>query len=786
MPLRAVPDPDGGWPDAAGHPVCFLVDARGSLEQRLVDQWMRAHRPADAPFTVLRLPASKGRSRGRRRALTAIADLLERGGDPLMTPLRVAWLAPVGRKRRVPRLLGLLTLGDPRDPNRLLQELIIRFRPDRVRVVAGEPATVSDLRRRWDRSGDGRTRLPDGFAEFVFLQGALALEVAERRLQGNRYKVPRFLAEDLLSSLSFRSGLADLARSTGEDLEDVSVRATRYLREIAATPSTFVLDLVAALIRIVYTRGYHHRIQYDADALERIASLGREHSLAFLPSHKSNMDHLALTYVLYENGMPPNHAAGGENMNFFPVGPLLRRHGIFFIRRSFRDNAVYKYVFKSYIGYLLAKRFPLEWYIEGGRSRSGKLREPRFGMLSYVSEAWRHGVCEDVILVPTSIAYDQIQDVGAHAAEQRGSAKEKESFGWMVRALSTLSKRYGRIYINFGEPISLAETLGRGEGDGDPATTEDDLEMAKLAFEVAVRINRATPITPISLVALALLGAGGRALTAAETHEALRDYIDFVERRSLPVTKRLALDDQAAVAAALDSLVEHGVVGRFDKGPEVVYSIGSDQHLAAAFYRNTIIHFFTTGAIVELALVRAADAVGDRTAAFWDAVWDLRDLLKFEFFFAERDEFEAEVDAEVAFHVAGWRDALAGERDDVLGVLESFSPFSAHAVLRPILEAYLVVAEALVDRDFRLDVDRDELVAACLDLGTQYTLQRRINSPEAVSTVLFDSAVRLADNRGLLGGGGVERLREREAFADEIRRAVEAVGVVEDTALRPR
>jgi glycerol-3-phosphate O-acyltransferase len=772
MSLSAVPDRERPVPYRAGKPVVFLVDASGPFEERLVAEWIESNRPDGAPHRVVRIPASRGRRRTRRVSPGALRGVADGDDDTLLVPVRVAWLSPLRRKRRVPRLIHLITLGDPRDPNLVLQAVIMWLRPDRARVITGEAATLADLRARWE--GTDADDRGAAFTEYVARQAALALEVAERRLRGNRYKVPRFLAEDLLGSARFRAGLVDIARLTGEDLQDVAARAARNLKEIAATPSPFVIDLVAALTRMVYTLGYHHRIQYDREALSRISALGREHGLAFLPGHKSNMDHLALTYVLYENGLPPNHTAGGINMNFFPVGPLLRRHGIFFIRRSFRDDPVYKFVLKSYIGYLLSKRFPLEWYIEGGRSRSGKMREPRFGMLSYGIEAWRGGSCDDVVLVPTSIAYDQIQDVAAHAAEQRGSAKERESFSWMVRALGTLRRRYGRIYVNFGEPVSLAGAIDRS-GDGAGSEDAPSLDVAKLAFEVAVRINRATPITPISLVALALLGSGGRALTVAETGEALRTYIDYVTRRGLPTTEPLHLDP-TMVEASLDALVEHGIVGRFDRGPQTVYSIGPDQHLEAAFYRNTIIHFFTTGAIAELALVTAGRD-GDPEPAFWEAVWALRDLLKFEFFFSERDAFAEEVRAEVANHAPDWERALAGAGGPMT-VLASFRPLTSHWVLRPIFEAYVVVAEALVDRDFRLDVDPDALVKECLARGTQYSLQRRIDSPEAVSTVLFESAVRLARNRGLLDGGDVEQLRRREAFAAEIRDVVASIDVV--------
>jgi glycerol-3-phosphate O-acyltransferase len=777
MTLHAVPSPeDSSWPESKGAGVCFLVDASGPVEKRLIAEWIARHRPVGEGFDRISLPPSR-RRRGRAR-LEKLQAHLDAAEDPMLVPLRVVWSPPRRRGRRVPRFIDLITLGDPRDPNRLLQELIVRIRPERVRVLAGRAARLSDLRKEWVEERAHRPDAPTGFAEFVALRGALTLEVEERRLRGNRYKVPRFLSEDLRSSAAFRAGIAGLARDSGEDEVELERRTARYLSEIAATPSTFVIDLVASLIRIVYTMGYDRRIQYDRKDLDRIAELGQRHALAFLPSHKSNMDHLALSYVLYENGLPPNHTAGGINMNFFPIGHFLRRHGIFFIRRSFKDNEPYKFVLKRYIDYLLSKRFPLEWYIEGGRSRSGKLRPPRLGLLAYVVDSWKRGSCDDVVLVPTSIAYDQIQDVSAYAAEQRGKAKEKESFSWMVKVLRALKRRYGRIYVRFGDPIFLSQTL-QAPDEGATGPAEPDLEIAKLAFEVAVRINRATPITPISLVTLALLGNGDRALTVDETLEALGAYLEFVSARSLPVTERLELDDRDEVAAALDALADHGVVARIEGGTETVYAVGPDQSLSAAYYRNTIIHFFTTQAIAELALV-AASGADDPGAVFWDVAMAIRDALKFEFFFPERNEFRAEVSAELDYHCPDWERVLA---DDGAGeVLATIRPFTAHWVLRPVLEAYLLVGDALVASDFRMDLEAKALTKRCLALGEQYRAQRRIASGEAISTVLFNNAVHLAENRGLLAGGEVERLREREQFAAELAELVERVRVVGELA----
>src|SRR5262249_35810043 len=238
------------------------------------------------------------------------------------------------------------------------------------------------------------------------------------------------------------------------------------------------------------------------------------------------LDHLVLQYALHENGHAPNHTAGGINMNFFPMGPLVRRSGVFFIRRTFKDNPVYKFVLRQYIDYLVEKRFSLEWYIEGGRSRSGKLLPPRFGLLAYVIDAYRRGKSEDTFLIPVSIAYDQIQDVSEYVAEQRGAAKQRENFGWFLGLVRRLRRRYGNIHIRFGEPLSLAKTLGPSDPSAEPNADEQNLTLQKLAFEVSVRINRVTPITPTSLVTLALLGMGDRALTLHEIVAALRNLVE--------------------------------------------------------------------------------------------------------------------------------------------------------------------------------------------------------------------------------------------------------------------
>jgi glycerol-3-phosphate O-acyltransferase len=567
----------------------------------------------------------------------------------------------------------------------------------------------------------------------------------------------------------------------------VTREASRDLREIAATHSPFVIDLVAHGIRLLYTRGYAEALHYDRAQLEGVKALAQQHPVAFLPSHRSNLDHLVLQYALHENGHPPNHTAGGINMNFFPVGPLVRRSGVFFIRRTFKHDPVYKFVLQHYVDYLVEKRFTLEWYIEGGRSRTGKLLPPRFGMLAYAVDAFRRGKADDVMLVPVSIAYDQIQDVGEYAAEQSGLPKQRESFGWFVRMVRRLGRRYGGIHIRFGDPISLAKTLGRSAPATEPAPDERSLAVQKLAFEVCVRINRATPITPCSLVALAMIGSGFRALSVEETVVALRNILHFVRSRGLPTTEELHLDDPDEVRRQLEALVDNGVVTAFREGPEAVYRIGPEQQLAAAYYRNTVIHFFVVSAVAELALLRAAEeGVAEPLAAFWDETLRVRDLLKFEFFFAEKELFRGEIARELMHTDPEWEARVRAGGEEIRGLIRRFRPFCSHRVLRPFVEAYGIAAELLARQAPALPLDEARLVAECMALGRQYHLQRRIHSAASVSQPIFRSALQLARNRELLGTGGEELAERRRAFAQEVAAAIRRVEAIDALAASRR
>ena len=404
---------DPPWPAESG-PYLLLVDASSKLEAQLVASWFKRVSPGITdPVDVFRLPPSR-----RRRPFATVDPALDERlmaeDDPLLVPVRVAWLPEERDGVRRVTIRDSVRFGDPRDPNMFRQRAILATHPDRARVVVGRAARRSELERQWvEPEGRGPA---DGttLGEFVALRAWLALERS------------KFLEEDLFWSRTFQHGVQRLAVSENRTVQRMQKRTKRYLKEIAAKHSPYFIDLVNHATQILISAA-HQSVDYSPEELAGVMELGESEPLVFLPSHKSNFDHLVLQHVLFENELPLNHTAGGINLNFFLIGPLLRRSGIFFIRREFKDNEPYKFVLRQYLDYLLEKRFALEWYIEGGRSRTGKLREPRLGLLSYVADSYQRGIVDDVVLVPVSINYDQITDVSDYAAEQRGREKERVS-----------------------------------------------------------------------------------------------------------------------------------------------------------------------------------------------------------------------------------------------------------------------------------------------------------------------------------------------------------------------
>lgn len=585
---------------------------------------------------------------------------------------------------------------------------------------------------------------------------------------------------ELMSAPWYDERLAKLAAELGRDPDGVRAEAAGYLREMAATLDERALQAWRGFSRWLM-RAYD--VLVDEDQIAQLRKLDRKATLAFAFSHRSYLDGMLLPEVIQANRLSPALTFGGANLNFFPMGAWAKRTGAIFIRRQTKDIPVYRFVLRAYAAQLVQNHANLTWSIEGGRTRTGKLRPPVFGILRYIADAVDEIDGPEVYLVPTSIVYDQLHEVEAMTTEAYGAVKRPEDLRFLVRLARQQGERLGRAYLDFGEPLPLRKRLEELRTDESGTGTE----IERIALDVEHRINRATPVTPTAVVSLALLGAD-RSLSISEVLATVRPLASYIAARNWAVAGAADLTNRSTIRWTLHQMVASGVVRVYDAGTEAVWGIGEDQHLVAAFYRNTAIHILVDRAIAEMALLAAAEisvmsadsSVAPATVR--DEALRLRELLKFEFLFSARAQFEKDLADEVRLIGPVEDITKAVNTADVRELLESADLLLAHLVLRPFLDAYHIVADrlaALEDESF----DEEAFLAECLDVGKQWELQRRIANAESRSMELFKTALRLARHRELVDGADFADIsRRRRQFADEVATATRRVNTIAELA----
>ncbi|MDH3620124.1 MAG: 1-acyl-sn-glycerol-3-phosphate acyltransferase [Gammaproteobacteria bacterium] len=593
-------------------------------------------------------------------------------------------------------------------------------------------------------------------------------------------RVARLNEVEILENQDFLDDLSAVAERMGTSNVEAFERAKECLEEMATRPEDRYLDRVARLARFMYSRSYEPDLDVDTVQLDRLKELSKEHPLVFLWSHKSHLDSFVFMRAIYDSNFRPQPLSfAGINMAFAGFKTLAKRSGAIFLRRSFRDDDIYKLVFRHYIDYLVGQRVPLSWSIEGTRSRTGKLMPPKLGLIQWVIESYQRASCDDALLVPVSISFDQIAEMDDYVAMQQGVPKRKESLGWFISYISGMKARVGKIYLRCGEPVPLSESVHVSDAMFDERGKPERTHVQKLAFEVMSRIEHVTPVSITDLVTLVLLAGNGTALTENQIRAHAQEIIALIEKRGIPTASDLSFDSGAELGAALAAMATTGLMHRYDEGGNPVYRVTPGKELAAAYYRNTIIHYFLSSAVAEMALAMLRGGTESPDSPH-EAALTLRDLFKFEFFFKTKDDFEADVDWYLDERYPEWRAALASHRPVADMLFDEQVPLFGHSIMRSFVEAYHVVARVLKRHPEREFSDERDFVRLCMKQGEEMLLRKQIGSASALSEPLFATAMRLADYRGLLTGVAGEDDPRREQFAVEIADAVRAVDLLQE------
>jgi glycerol-3-phosphate O-acyltransferase len=410
----------------------------------------------------------------------------------------------------------------------------------------------------------------------------------------------RLLVDKVLTSDTVKQAIADTARRENSKEEDAWKKAHAYAYEIAADYSPPVVRSASFLLTTVWNRIYRGVLVHHLDKLKHDAP---GHEVVYVPSHRSHMDYLLLSYLLYTQGIVPPHIVAGVNLNLPVIGSLLRKGGAFFIRRSIRGSALYSAVFREYMAQLVAGGYSIEYFIEGGRSRTGRLLQPKGGTLAMTVRAFLRQPTRPVLFQPVYIGYEKLMEGNSYLDELSGKAKAKESIWHLLIGIpKVLRQNYGQVVVNFGEPIKLSDSLAEQADawDGQPVSDEEKPQWLSnvidtLAERIQVNINRAADVNPINLLALAVLSTPKHAMGEADLLAQIA--LSKTLLAEVPYSDRVTVTPHTPA-----QIVAHGeeinVLTRTSHPLGDVLHVDGDNAVLLSYFRNNVLHLFTATAWV--------------------------------------------------------------------------------------------------------------------------------------------------------------------------------------------
>lgn len=415
----------------------------------------------------------------------------------------------------------------------------------------------------------------------------------------------RTLVNQVLRAPAVRRAIDAEAGDDYRKQEVARRKAEKYALEIAADISYPTIRVIARFLKWLWNRIYDG---IELNHMERVHEVARDKEVIYVPCHRSHIDYLLLGYLTHKEGLHLPHVAAGINLDIPLIGGILRRGGAFFLRRSFKGNRLYAAVFDAYIHQVLVKGYSMEYFVEGGRSRTGRLLPPKGGMLVMTVNSYVRDPQRPIVFVPIYIGYEKLIEGDAFINELGGAEKQKESLGGLIRSIRSLRDQFGKVYVNIGEPIELERMLDARQPDWREFDTENGERppwltgvVDELGGEIMRRINSAASVTPISLLAYVLLATPKQKIGLDE----LRRQLEL----SLKVLRRFRYSDSVTMPDwTVDQIVEHGekldVISRTSHPMGDVVHMTEHTAVLMTYFRNNIMHLLAVPAAVACCFIQ--------------------------------------------------------------------------------------------------------------------------------------------------------------------------------------
>jgi glycerol-3-phosphate O-acyltransferase len=668
-----------------------------------------------------------------------------------LVPVVVLW-------RRRPEQAGSITLKaliGAEDEGRWLWKLLgVATGVREARVQIGEPVNLQEYQSRT--------------AELPPATQARQLRVLLRRflwreaqlVRGPAIRSPRLTRRRVLGSPRVTRLIEQEALATRRPISAVQTEVLKVYDRMAARFSYTVVRLARRPAVWLFSRVYDG-FDVPAEDVEQVRAAMRDGVCVLVPCHKSHVDYIVLSTVLHENDLVMPHVIAGDNLSFFPLGWLLRRFGAVFIKRSFTGERIFPTVFQSYLTTLFRDGQTVEFFIEGGRSRTGKLLPPKLGVLGATVDAGLEarlgrGSLGEVTYLPVAITYEQLAEEGPYARELSGAGKRPESAADLLRALKVLGRRQGRVHLRIGEPLPLSGFITeQGEPWEDLGRERRREALRVLGERLMHRINTKLVVTPTGLVSMALLAQRRPALPLAELHDRVARLHSLLVAAGAEPSGRLQSFDRAR-DEALAQLRQKGLIEIID-GPEPVLRLIPERRVILDVYKNGALHFLVPASLL------AAELRARKAEAF--TATSLRDSLRLQLFLLRYELITDPAADERSLEAEGLRllteaGAIVSDPEAGEGAYRVVSPERVGELAElthPLLESLYLTARALLRLDGR-DLDERALEREVLKIGRQYLAVQDVRRPEAVSAANIKNGLKAYAEDGVLRfrhGGGV-------------------------------
>ncbi len=638
-------------------------------------------------------------------------------------------------------------LFGPREGPGLLRRIIIflvNYRQAFVKI--GDPINLKEFLAQKNGAVDGEVSYD---LRRMLLDNT---EREERLIKGPILKSRLEIMEMVLWDDQFQRQIQNLSEMTREPIRALRRRAVTHLDEIAADYNIFYIQMFDFVVSWMWDNIFNG-FDIDEQGLNKVREAAKKSSLVIVPCHKSHVDYLVLSQIFFHNNMTPPHIAAGVNLSFFPLGHIFRKSGAFFLKRTFRGDPLYPIVFSTYVKTILSEGFSIEFFIEGGRSRTGKLVMPKLGLLSIITEAYLSGAVGDISFVPIFIGYDRIVEESSYISEIGGAVKKKEYLWSLMKSRSLLKKRYGRVYIAFNDPISLKDLI-ESTGFKRETIPKSRLEQLQydLAYQIVYSINQISVVSTVSLVSAAFLASPQGALTQKELMQISRIFMGWLSSFRIRFSNALN-NPSAAIGEALNALREENLVeeikGDSDEPDfEKVFFVPEEKRLTLEFYKNNILHFFIPSSFVATSILTGGDSGIPYNQIIADYTY-FRKLFKYEFIydleFTDEQRVQQAIDYFTRHGYINVENGVITVGQDGRDILLYFA-----GLIRNYIESYFVTSQALQNYITRGPKSERDLLKRINVTGQRMFKKKEITRIEALSRMNFQNAIELLTHEDVL------------------------------------